>query len=355
MKDDSRSEPATPKRRSKARTEGSVAKSADLSSAVALLAAAIALSWFGAHLFGGLGDIMSLLLSQCGTLELSVDAAPQYLVRGFVVIAGLLAPLFLTVMVAGVAANIGQVGFKITPKVAYPKFSRINPFSGFARLFSPNSVVELLKSILKLVLVGVIVYVAIRGNLNTIYSLTQVPVSALGPTVGKLMVRIIMTAAVTLVMMGILDFFYRRYEHETSLKMTKEEVREESKEQEGDPRVKSKIREIMIKKSIQRMMKQVPQADVVITNPIHLAVALKYDRAKNVAPVVVAKGARKVAERIKEIARENNVPIIENKPLARALFKAVEIGEEIPLDLYKAVAEILAYVYRLKKKFFGVA
>jgi flagellar biosynthetic protein FlhB len=298
---------------------------------------------------------MTTLLARCGTMEISLDAAPQMLLRAFIVIGGLLAPLFLIVMATGVAVNVGQVGFKITPRVAYPKFNRINPMTGMGRLFSPNSVVELVKSILKLGLVGVVVYAAIRGNLNTIYSLTQLPADALAPIVGKLLLHILMTAAITLVVLGLLDFFYQRYEHESSLKMTKEEVREESKEQEGDPRVKSKIREIMLKKSIQRMMKQIPQADVVITNPIHLAVALKYDRSRNAAPVVVAKGARKVAERIKEIAREHDVPIIENKPLARALFKAVEIGEEIPLDLYKAVAEILAYVYRLKKKFFGVA
>jgi flagellar biosynthetic protein FlhB len=137
--------------------------------------------------------------------------------------------------------------------------------------------------------------------------------------------------------------------------MTKEEVTEESKESEGDPKVRSKVREIMIKSSLRRMMKKVPEADVVITNPIHLAVALKYDRAKGAAPIVVAKGARKVAERIKLIAAEHGVPIIENKPLAQALFKAVEIGQEIPFELYKAVAEILAYVYRIKKKYFGVA
>jgi flagellar biosynthetic protein FlhB len=355
MKDDSRSEPATPKRRNKARSEGSVAKSMDLNSAVGLLIAAVAMSWFGGGMIEGLKGIMITLLSQCGTHEVTLADAPRYLLQGFIVIGGLLTPLFLAVMIGGVAVNIAQTGFKITPKVAYPKFNRINPVTGIGRLFSPNSVVELFKSILKIILVGSVVYIAIRNNLNLIYSLTELPADALGPAIAKLLLHILMTAAVTLIVLGIFDFFYRRYEHETSLKMTKEEVREESKEQEGDPRVKSKIREIMIKKTIQRMMKKVPEADVVITNPIHLAVALKYDRTKSAAPIVVAKGARKVAERIKEIAREHNVPIIENKPLARALFKAVEVGDEIPLDLYKAVAEILAYVYRLKKKFFGVA
>ncbi|HEY3295761.1 MAG TPA: flagellar biosynthesis protein FlhB [bacterium] len=355
FQDPSKTEAPTPRRRAKAREEGNVARSMELNSAVVLVVSSLMLLWFGGQLTAGLKQIMISLFRHMGTMEITTGSLPVYMWMGMKAVAFLVAPIFLGIMVAGVAVNVGQVGFKITGKNAYPKFSRINPISGFQRLFTMRSLVELGKSLLKLAVIGGVVYLTIASQYGTIYNLSRIPVENLGIIVGKTVVRLFLVVSLSLIVIGILDYIYNRFEFEKSLKMTKEEVKEEARQSDGDPKVKGKIRETMFKNAYRRMMQKVPEADVVLANPIHLAVALKYDRTKGNAPIVVAKGARKVAERIKQIAREHDIPVIENPPLARALYKAVEIGDEIPADLYKAVAEVLAYVYRLKRKFFGVA
>jgi flagellar biosynthesis protein FlhB len=355
MNDEGKTEKPTPRRREKARSEGSVAKSTELNSAAVLVTASLMLIWFGSYLTSGLGELMKDIFRGMGSVEVTRDSIPIYMWIGMKSLFVLLAPLFGGIMLAGIAVNVGQVGYKVTWKVAAPKFSRINPMSGFKRLFSMRSLVELAKSILKLGFIGLIIYLTISASFAQIVSLVRVPVESLGTIVGGILGRVFLLTSLSLIIIGILDYIYNRLEFEKSLKMTKEEIKEESKQQEGDPKVKGKIREIMFKNAYRRMMNKVPEADVVIANPIHLAVALKYDRKRNMAPIVVAKGARKVAEKIKQIASENNIPIVENPPLARALFKAVEIGQEIPVELYKAVAEVLAYVYRIKKKVFAVA
>jgi flagellar biosynthetic protein FlhB len=353
--DEGKTEKPTPRRREKARKEGSVAKSMELNAAAVLITASLMLIWFGGSMMLALRHTMRTLLHEMGTMELSPGSLPVYMWQGAKVMIVILGPLFLAIMAVGIVVNVGQVGLRITPKAAYPKLSRLNPVMGLQRLFSARALVELGKSLLKLVLVGGVVYLAISTQFDRIYSLIQMPFEALTGEVGRLLGRIFLLASLSLVLIAVLDYVYNRYEHEKSLKMTKEEVKEEAKQSEGDPKVKSKIREIMFRTARRRMMKKLPEADVVITNPVHVAVALKYDRLENSAPMVVAKGLRKAAERIKEIAREHDIPIVENPPLARALFKMVDIGQEIPVDLYKAVAEVLAYVYRLKRKFFGVA
>jgi flagellar biosynthesis protein FlhB len=352
---DSKTEKPTPKRRSKARSEGSVARSAELNSAIVLVTASLMLIWFGSYLTSGLGQIMVNVFSDMGKVEITQDSLSPYLWTGMKTIVLLLTPIFLGIMVAGIVVNVGQIGFKVTPKVAYPKFSRINPIQGFQRLFSVRSLVELAKSLLKMALVGGVVYWTIRSQFDRVYSLVRVPVEALGANIGNIVEHVFLMAALSLIILGILDYIYNRYEFEKSLKMTKEEVKEEAKQADGDPKIKGKIRELMFKASFRRMMKKLPEADVVITNPTHYAVALRYDRKSSRAPVVIAKGARLVALRIKEVAKEHGIPIVENPPLARALYAAADIGQEIPVELYKAVAEVLAYVYRLKRKFFGVA
>jgi flagellar biosynthesis protein FlhB len=352
---DSRTEKPTPKRREKARSEGSVAKSAELNSAVVLVTASFMLIWFGAQLTRGLGQIMINIFTDMGKVEITTDSMPVYMWAGMKNIVLLLAPIFAGLMVAGIAVNVGQIGFKVTPKAAYPKFSRVNPINGFKRLFTVRSLVELAKSIIKMLLVGGVVYVTITSQFSRVYSLVRVPVEALGATIGDIVGHVFLMASLSLIVLGALDYLYNRYDFEKSLKMTKEEVKEEAKQADGDPKVKGKIRELMFKSSFRRMMKKLPEADVVITNPTHYAVALKYDRHRSSAPIVIAKGARLVALRIREVAKEHGIPIVENPPLARALYAAADIGQEIPVELYKAVAEVLAYVYRLKHKFFGVA
>jgi flagellar biosynthetic protein FlhB len=353
--DEGKTEKATPRRREKARTEGSVAKSQELNAAAILITASLMLIWFGGTMMLGLRHTMRTLLREMGTMEISAASLPVFMGQGMKVMVMVLGPLFLGIAAMGVAVNVGQVGLRITPKAAYPKLSRLNPLTGFQRLFSARSLVELGKSLLKLALVGGVIYLAIATQFDRVYSLMQVPFDALAGEVGRLLGRIFLLASLSLLIIGVLDYVYSRHEYEKSLKMTKEEVKEETKQSEGDPKVKGKIREIMFRSALRRMMRKLPEADVVITNPVHLAVALKYDRHKNSAPVMVAKGLRKAAERIKDVAREHGIPVIENPPLARALYKMVEIGQEIPAELYKAVAEVLAYVYRLKRKFFGVA
>ncbi len=352
---DSRTEAPSPRRRQQAREKGSVARSQDLNSAVLLLGAALTLSFFGAGMIDGLGEILKSLIRQAGTTKFD-DASTAILIRQqLFAVAKILLPFLLTIMIIGVLINVMQVGFHISLKAAAPKWERLNPITGFQRFFSVRSLVELGKSILKLLFVGLALYFTLQSaSLQTPWMFFM-PTNQIIGEMGRLLNDLFFAAAMALLAIGLADFFYQRWDHEQSLKMTKEEVKEEAKQQEGDPKVKGKIRELMIRSSLKRMMKSVPEADVVITNPVHLAVAIKYDRAQNSAPIVVAKGARKVAERIKEIAAENGVPIVENKPLARALFKSVDIGMEIPVDLYKAVAEVLAYVYRIKNKFFGVA
>lgn len=352
---DSRTEKPTPKRRSQARQEGSVARSQDLNSAIVLTTGSLLLLWSGTWMYSGLTQLMSNIMLHAGTAEISVRTMPHYLWLGFNKIGLILMPLFLGIMLAGLVANIGQVGMKFSAKSAKPKLERLSPLKGIKRLFSVRSLVEFGKSLLKLILIGGVVYLTIIASADRIYSLVEVPIETLGGVMGGILTRVFLMAALSLLIIGLLDYAYQRYDHEKSLKMTKEEIKEESKQAEGDPKVKGKLRELMFKAAINRMMKQVPDADVVITNPIHLAIAVKYDRGKDAAPVVLAKGQRKVAERIREIAGENNIPIVENKPLAWALWKTVEIGDQIPVELYKAVAEVLAYVYRLKNKFFGVA
>ena len=352
---DSKTEKPTPKRRGQARQEGNVARSQDLNSAIVLSVGSIVLLWTGSMMFSEMAEVMKAIFKNSSTTEITIGIMPEYLAQGIQAIAKIVGPLFIGIIIAGLLVNIGQVGMKVSLKAAKPKFDRLNPLSGIKKLFSMKALIELPKSFLKLFIIGGVIYLTIMGSAELIYSLVEIPFENLSGNMGGLLGKVFLMAALSLLIIGILDYAYQKFDFEKSLKMTKDEVKEESKQAEGDPKVKGKIREIMFKTAFQRMMKSIPDADVVITNPIHLAIALKYDREKTGAPVVLAKGKRKVAEKIREIAIENNIPIVENKPLAWALWKAVQVGEAIPLDLYKAVAEVLAYVYRLKNKFFGVA
>lgn len=352
---DARTEKPTPRRRQQAREKGSVARSQDLNSAVLLLGAAMTLTWFGGGIVQGLGVILKRLLTAAGQTDLSVNGAHDLITLEMIEVGKVILPFLMVLMLIGALVNVTQVGFHVSWKAAEPQWSRLNPISGFGRFFSVRALVELGKSLLKLFVVGLVLYLALESaSLETPW-LFYLPHERVIPEMGRLLDDLFRAAAFALLIIGLLDFFFQRYDHEKSIMMTKDEVKDEAKQQEGDPKVKGKIRELMIRSTLKRMMKSVPQADVVITNPTHIAVAIKYDRGEDSAPVVVAKGARKVAERIKELAAENGVPIVENKPLARALFKSVDIGMEIPVELYKAVAEVLAYVYRIKNKFFGVA
>ena len=254
----------------------------------------------------------------------------------------------LAILAAGVCAHVAQFGFLFTTESLTPKMSRLSPINGLKRLFSLRSLVELAKSVLKVVTVGTAAFILIRSELHVVPGLVLSSVVDILAFTGWVAFKICLGACGALIILAALDYAYQRWEHEKNLRMTKQEVKDEYKQTEGDPKVKARIRSIQLETARRRMMEAVPEADVVITNPTHLAVALRFDGTKMAAPCVVAKGAGHVAERIKQIAAEHGVPIVENRPLARTLIKTVDIGASIPAELYKAVAQILAYVYRLK-------
>lgn len=298
----------------------------------------------------GMGGFMRMMYSDISNHEMD----PEFMVRLFTKVsyklAVILAPAFLIMPFFAIAGKLAQNGLVLSSKSLAPDISKINPLSGLKNLFSPKSLVELVKNIGKISVVAYIVYGVVSKEWRTLPSFVDMELVTAMSYTASLAFRIIVRTVWVLAVIGIIDYIYQRYTHIKGLKMSKEEVKEEHKESEGDPLVKARIRTVQRQIARQRMMQEVPEADFVVTNPTHLAVAVKYDRSKSSAPTVVAKGAGLIAEKIKEIARENDVQIIENKVLARSLFKFVEIGMEIPETLYKAVAEMLAYVYGLKNK-----
>ncbi|NTW15966.1 MAG: flagellar biosynthesis protein FlhB [Syntrophaceae bacterium] len=349
-RDQERTEQATPRRREEARKKGQVAKSQEVASVAILLACIIYFYFDSGRLVTKMMGMVRSFLKESGTLVISNNniqsLAVDWLCEFFI----LLAPLLLTVLVAGLVANFVQVGFVISAEALEPKFSKIDPIKGFQKLFSLKSLAELAKNILKLCIVGYVAYVTVAGEIDTFPALMDKSVGEIMMYMGKVSFTIILRTSWVLIILAILDYVYQRWEYEKGLKMSRQEIKDEYKQTDGDPLIKARIRRIQREMARKRMMAQVPKADVVITNPDHIAVALQYDQMKMFAPVVLAKGTGFVAEKIREIARENNVPVIENKPLARVLYKLVKVNEVIPENLYKAVAEVLAYVYGLKER-----
>ncbi len=343
-----KTEPASPRKRREAREEGQVAKSTEVSSTVVLLFGIVSLRIFSGHIMGSLTNVFEWVWSRLHIFEFTLDQMPGYIFSGLIFLVLVLGPLMITLVIAALASNLLQVGFMFSGKAITPKYSKIDPLKGIKRLFSMKSLVEVAKGIFKILIVGYVGYITIRSELATYPYLIDQSIAEIVHFVGIMSYKLGIRTCMVLIVLAALDYAYQKFEFEKSLRMTKQEVKEEYKRTEGDPMVKSRIRAIQRERARQRMLSDVPEADVVLTNPTHLAVALKYDAEKSGAPVVVAKGARLIAEKIKTIAREHNVPVIENKPLARLLYKTVKIGADIPMELYQAVAEILAYVYKLK-------
>ncbi len=348
-KDQQRTEEATPKRREEARERGQVAKSRDLGS-VAILGACLLYFYFGAGSF--IQKLMALMKSSFTGLNPSAITPgniESLLFSAFFKTISILIPFMLTVCAAALFVNVIQVGFRASLKTIKPDWSKIDPFKGFARLFSLTSLVEFVKSILKMSLVALVAYLTVKNELPDILPLVHLSVWEILFFIGGVSFRILMTTCWVLILLALLDYLYQRWEFERNLKMSRQEVKDENKQSEGDPMVKARIRRLQREMAKKRMMANVPKADVIITNPTHLAVALQYDQERMIAPIVVAKGADHVAEKIREIAGGAHVPILENKPLAQVLYKMVDVNEAIPDSVYKAVAEILAYVYSLKQ------
>lgn len=344
-----RTEQPTPKRKREAWAKGQVAKSRELGTVSILLASLIAFHFFGARFIHHLAELVRWLIRSSGELTIIQDSNLLSLLFQIEVrLLYLLGPIILLMSVFALGANFGQVGFLFTTQPLKPDFSRLDPIRGFSALFSLRSLVELIKSLLKLGVLGYIAYVTMRQELPTVLLLTTMPLGGIFSSICSVSFRILLRSTIALLIMAALDYLYQRYEWNKSLMMTKEEVKEELRQAEGDPKVRAQIRKTQQRIARQRMMARVPQADVVITNPQHLAVALRYEAQEMAAPTVIAKGAGFIAEKIKQIAREHDIPLVEDKPLAQLLYKTVDIGQTIPPHLYQAVAEILAYVYRLK-------
>ncbi len=339
---------ATPKKRRKAREEGQVPKSKDLNSVV-ILGAALGIfmlaggwwmeAWVGT-VHRGL-DLPSMLRPGEGWEGLFGFWTVSFL--------RLLAPFLLVFPLMSLAVNISQVGLELSPKVLVPKITRLSPSSGLKRIFSLSGLVELVKSIGKVLIIGWIAYGTLRPEVKNLPLIANLPLGGALSYSVSIAFRLVMKVWIALVLLAVLDLLYQRWNYERELKMTKQEFKEEMKETEGDPHVRARIRSVQMNLARKRMMQEVPNADVVITNPDHVAVALRYDRARDMAPVVVAKGAGHLCARIKEIARRHAVPVVERPPLARFLYRHVDLGGEIPVEVYRVVAEILSYVYQVQR------
>lgn len=347
-----KTEAATPKRRHESREKGQVAKSRELVTAVLLLVTFLAIRSFADSIFNNLAELLRFFLSTPINTENAIN--PGDLTNVFIYCAvtfiKVMAPILLITALVAIVANYLQVGFIFTGKPLIPKFSKLNPIEGFKNIFSKNALVEFLKSLMK---VGIVVYVIfsyLKDNFIIIPELLGMDMMSTASFIGNAIINMGIRVSTVLFIIAVFDYAYQFWQFEKKLKMSKQEIKEEYKMTEGNPQIKSKIREKQRQMSLKRMMTEVPKADVVITNPTHFAIAIKYDASKSEAPMVLAKGKDLIAQKIKEIAKDSKVPIIENKPLAQALYKTVDIGEMVPSELYKAVAEVLAFVYNLKNK-----
>jgi flagellar biosynthesis protein FlhB len=345
-----KTEAPTPRRREEARKEGQVGRSSDLPAAVVLLGALILLHVSGRHILGRLIDITRYCLETSDPTRLTAQAAGGVLGAALRETAGMVLPLMLVVFTAALVACFAQVGVLFTTAPLRPNIDKLNPVTGLSRMFNGRAVVHLLLGIAKMSLLGVLAYVTLKNRVNLLASAASMNQVTIVAVAAELVFTLGVRMAIALLILGIIDYIYQRYRTERDLRMTKEEVREELKRMEGDPMLKRRRREIAMQLTMQRIRSAVPKADVVVTNPTELAIALQYDDTHMTAPKVTAKGAGFIAQRIREIAIENGVPIVERKPLARALYKAVDVGHEVPAQFYKAIAEILAYVYELAGK-----
>lgn len=344
-----RTEEATPRKRQEARKKGSVAKSADLAGASSLLVCALMLPGVMDKLGSGLFDSID---SSIVEPQRQVDFASVMNVFGALLYPALMAvgPLVLCLMFVGLATNFAQVGFVLSGESMKPTWEKINPFSGFKRLFSMRTTFEGVKAVFKLFLFSWIAFVVIRGQWSDLANLSYLPPSQAAAMIGKLMHTILVRIAVVWLALAIVDYIFQRKQLDKQLRMTKDELKREMKEQEGSPEIKAAMyhrRRKLLKGGLVARMRE---ADVVVTNPTHYAVALKYNRSEHHAPMVVAKGQDYLALKIREIAGQEDVPVVESPPLARALYKQCEVGDFIPRDMFAAVAEVLAYVYKSVKK-----
>jgi len=338
------------KKREDTRKKGQVAKSTELNSVFVLLAAIFLLRLVGPWMMRELDAHIREYFALCENADMSMQRLIDLSQGAIVLLVKIILPFAGAILCAGVLANVVQIGLLFTFEPMIPKLEKLNPLSGIKRIFSMRTVVETIKNVLKIILIGYIAYATIKDEYEILVTLADVSVMMIWQFVLASAYDIFLRTALVMLIIALADYGYQRYEHEKKLKMSHQEIKEEHKQMEGDPQVKARIRALQREMSRRKMMDQVPQASVVVTNPTHLAIAMLYDMDKSDAPVVVAKGKDLLALRIKKIAAENDVPLVENKELARAMYDKVEVGSPIPVEFFEAVAEVMAYVYRLKDK-----
>lgn len=343
-----KTEKATPQKKQEARKKGQVAKSTDLTNAIILLFSLIVLLVYGKQMASYLLILFRQGLSDMLVWNVTQDSIPllfTMLLKESIIIVG---PILFIAWLAALAANLLQVGFLVTGEPLKLDLKKIDPIQGAKRLFSTRTLVELIKSLIKVIVISYVAGLLLWRNKNQILQFPEMEPLTIISIIASLMINIGIVISIVYFVIAIADFLYQKYEHAKQLRMSKQDIKDEHKKTEGDPLIKHKIKEKQRQMAMSRMMQDVPKAQVVVTNPTHYAVAIAYDSGEMQVPVVVAKGTDFLALKIREVAKEHRVIIMENKPLARALYANVEVGQEIPEDLFRAVAEVLAYVYRIK-------
>lgn len=348
MPDGERTEQATPRRREEARRKGQIAVSHELISGLAFISGVMIISSLIPTMYHQLGLLLTTFIGGMHKPSITVQNLRNIIIDLSYKSIPILFPILGIIFIVTLLVGFVQTGFLFSSEAITPRLSKINPLMGIRRIFSKRALIDVLKAIMKLILLSYLGYSFIRNISTDAFSLWKMSISTSLEFIVGSIIKFSQQAGIILLAVGILDYMFQRREFEASIRMTREELKEELKETEGDPLIRSRIKQKQRELATRRMMQEVKKADVVITNPVEYAVALKYDIKTMNAPVVVAKGARLMAERIKNEARIWNIPIVVNPPLAQMLYKLVEVGEEIPPKLYQAVAEVLAYVYRKK-------
>ncbi|MGD0139562.1 MAG: flagellar biosynthesis protein FlhB [Tepidisphaeraceae bacterium] len=346
-----KTEAPTPRRRTEARQQGNIARSHDLTSSILLLGGLLLMKWFGTRVMAALRDLLAQMLSRSSLSDFRTLGIGEQIMHNLNTVAIALAPLLGGAMFIVIVANLAQVGLNFSPQRLAINFAALNPVRGLNKIFGfGQGGLQLLLNLLKVVLVTLVAWSAVGGRLGQIVAVQRLSHLQLFAFAADMIFSIGIRVGALLLILSIIDYVYQRFRVERTLRMTKSEVKDEMRSMEGDPMMKQRRRQIAVQRAMQRLKKDVPKADVVVTNPTHYAIALKYDQAEMRAPKVVAKGVDFMAQRIRLLAAEAGVPIIERPPLARAIYRMVDVGQEIPEEFYAAVAEILAYVYELTGK-----
>ncbi|MEI7027317.1 flagellar biosynthesis protein FlhB [Paenibacillus sp. y28] len=345
-----KTEPATPKKKQESRKKGQVAKSQEIPSALILLFSFMFLNLFSGFYKENVYRLFTVTFQDYILMPVTPENVRVIFMNMAYHAMIVLAPLMLVGMVFAVLGNYVQIGFLLTGEPLIMKFSKLNPIEGFKKIFGMRSLVEFLKSCLKMSIIGIFTFTSLWKEKEQLMKLGHVPLPDILSFTASLTVKLGLQFGFIMLILAFFDYLYQRYEYEKNLRMSKQDIKDEYKKTEGDPLIKGKIREKQRRMAIQRMMQEIPKADVIITNPTHFAIAIQYDASKMEAPTVIAKGMDYIALKIRSVAKEHGIITMENKPLARALYDQVEIGEAIPGDMFQAVAEVLAYVYKLKGK-----